>query len=71
MPKGTPKPIVEKLANALRQALKDPALVQRFQEMSAIIATPEQTTPEALRAFLKSDVERWKTTLKNAGVQPE
>lgn len=70
-PKGTPKVVVEKIAQALRQALRDPALVQRFQEMSALIASPEQATPEALGSFLKMDVERWKTALKNAGVHPE
>ncbi len=70
-PKGTPKVVVEKIAAALRQALREPALVQRFQDMSAQIASPEQATPEALRSFLKTDVERWKTALKNAGVQPE
>ena len=70
-PKGTPKVVIEKIASALRQALRDPALVQRFQEMSALIASPEQATPEALGSFLKRDVERWKTALKNAGVRPE
>lgn len=70
-PKGTPKVVVEKIASALRQALRDPALVQRFQEMSASIASPEQATPEALGSFLKMDVERWKTALKNAGIRPE
>jgi tripartite-type tricarboxylate transporter receptor subunit TctC len=69
--KGTPKPVVDKLAAALRVALKDPVLVQRFQEMSSQIYPPEQVNPEALRSFLRSEVNRWKTTLKNAGVQPE
>ena len=70
-PKGTPKPVIDKLAAALRQALRDPALSGRLQEMSALIATPEQASPEFLRAHIKSDVERWKTTLKAAGVKPE
>lgn len=70
-PKGTPKVVVEKIATALRQALREPALVQRYQDMSALIASQEQATPESLSSFLKMDVDRWKTTLKNAGVQPE
>ena len=70
-PKGTPKPVLDKLATALRAALKDPVLVQRFQEMSSQIYPPEQVTPEGLKVFLKSEVARWKTTLQRAGVQPE
>jgi tripartite-type tricarboxylate transporter receptor subunit TctC len=69
--KGTPKPVIEKLAAALRVALKDPVLVQRFQEMSSQIYPPEHVNPDALRGFLRNEVARWKTTLKNAGVQPE
>jgi len=70
-PKGTPKAVVEKLASALRLALRDQTLMQRYQDMSALIASQEQASPEALRTFLRADVDRWKVALKNAGVQPE
>ena len=70
-PKGTPRAVVDKLSAALRVALKDPQLVQKYNEMSAIIATQEQATPEYLKRFLKSDVERWRLAMKAAGVQPE
>jgi len=70
-PKGTPRVVVEKLAASLRLALRDPALVQRYQEMSALISSQEQATPDALRTYLKADVDRWKKVLKEAGVKPE
>jgi tripartite-type tricarboxylate transporter receptor subunit TctC len=70
-PKGTPRVVIDKLSAALRVALKDPQLVQKYTEMSAIIATPEQATPEFLKGFLKNDLERWKVAMKAAGVQPE
>ena len=70
-PKNTPKAMVDKLNIALRAALREPELVQRYNDMSALIAKPEQSTPEALRAFLKADVERWRTTLLAAGIKPE
>jgi tripartite-type tricarboxylate transporter receptor subunit TctC len=70
-PKGTPRAVVDKLAAALRKALEDPVLVPRFQDMSAIIATRDQATPEALRSFLRSDVDRWKAAMKDAGIRPE
>jgi tripartite-type tricarboxylate transporter receptor subunit TctC len=70
-PKGTPKEVITRLEQSLREALKDPNLVERYQEMSASIASPAQANPEALQVFLKSDVERWKTALKAAGIQAE
>jgi hypothetical protein len=70
-PKGTPKEVVDRLAVSLRDTLKDPVIIERYQDMSASIATPAQATPEALQNFLKADVERWKTALKAAGIQAE
>jgi len=70
-PKGTPKEVVDRLAASLRDTLKDPVIIERYQDMSASIATPAQATPEALQNFLKADVERWKTALKAAGIQAE
>ncbi len=70
-PKGTPKEVVDRLATSLRDTLKDPVIIERYQDMSASIATPAQATPEALQNFLKADVERWKTALKAAGIQAE
>jgi tripartite-type tricarboxylate transporter receptor subunit TctC len=69
--KNTPKAVIDKLNMALRAALREPELVQRYSDMSALIAKPEQSNPEALRVFLKADVDRWKTTLLAAGIKPE
>jgi len=70
-PKGTPKPIIDRLNVSLKDALKDPMLVQKFQEMSSSIATTEQIKPEYLTNFLKSEVDKWSKTLREAGVKPE
>ena len=56
---------------AVQQALHDAALVKPYQEMGASIASSEQANPDALRRFLKGDVERWKAAMKNAGIAPE
>jgi tripartite-type tricarboxylate transporter receptor subunit TctC len=70
-PRGTPRPVVEKLAAALRQALVDPVFVQRCNEMNALIVPADRATPDALKGRLTKDVERWKTTLRAVGIQPE
>jgi tripartite-type tricarboxylate transporter receptor subunit TctC len=70
-PKGTPKPVIDRLVLSLNTALKDPVLVQRFSEMDAMIVPPSYATPTYLGNFLKADVERWKVAMKNAGIKPE
>lgn len=70
-PKDTPKPVIDRFVKALNVALKDPALVNRFNEMDAAVATPAMANPAALSKFLAADIERWKTAMKNAGVKPQ
>lgn len=67
-PKGTPKPIIDTLAKALQQALADPALIQRFGELGTYVVSKDKATPEALRAQLKSEIEKWGPIIKKAGV---
>ena len=70
-PRGTPKPIVDKLSEALQAALKDPALVARFAELSMAPVEQERATPAALEAFLKAEIEKWGRIIKQAGIQPQ
>ena len=67
-PKGTPKPIIDKLAAALSHALKDPTLKQRFADLGTQPSSDDQAKPEALRAHLKAEIDRWGPIIKKAGV---
>jgi tripartite-type tricarboxylate transporter receptor subunit TctC len=67
-PKGTPRPVVGKLSEALRAAVSDPAVRKRIEEVGALPATDETATPEYLGRMLKSDIERWSVVIKAAGV---
>jgi tripartite-type tricarboxylate transporter receptor subunit TctC len=66
-PKGTPKAVVEKLARALRDALRDPTVQQRFADLGAEGVAESRATPEALRAHLKAEIDRWAPIIKKAG----
>ncbi|WP_287066527.1 tripartite tricarboxylate transporter substrate binding protein BugD [Ramlibacter sp.] len=66
-PKGTPKPILEKMNAAVRTALKDPMVVQRMAEMGAEIVPDSQLTPEALQVKLKTEIDKWGPIIKAAG----
>ena len=67
-PKGTPKPIVAKLSEALQAAVADPAVRTRIEELGAVPATGQTATPEYLARMLKSDIERWAVVIKAAGI---
>jgi tripartite-type tricarboxylate transporter receptor subunit TctC len=67
-PKGTPKAVIDKLAAAMQQALKEPDFRKRMSDLGATVYTPEQSTPAALTAQLKSEIERWTPVIKAAGV---
>ncbi len=66
-PKGTPKPIIEKLTWALQTALANPTLVKRFDELGTVPASKQAATPEALRKHLKSEIDKWGPIIKKAG----
>ena len=67
-PKGTPKPVVETLTKALQVALKDATVKQRFNDLGTDPIAEKRATPEALRAHLKAEIERWTPIIKKAGV---
>ena len=66
-PKGTPKPVVDQLSNALRVALKDPVVKQRFADLGTEPVAESRARPEALRAHLKSEIDRWGPIITKAG----
>ena len=67
-PKGTPKPVIDKLSHALQEGLKDPVVKQRFNELGTDPVDPKRGTPEALRSHLKSEIDKWAPIIKKAGV---
>jgi tripartite-type tricarboxylate transporter receptor subunit TctC len=66
-PKGTPKPIVDKVSEALRVALKDHTVKVRFADLGTQPEPDSRATPEAHRAYLKAEVEKWAPIIKAAG----
>lgn len=67
-PKGTPKPVIAKLTKALQIAVKDPTVIQRFNDLGAEAVSEDRATPEALRKHLKAEIDRWGPIIKKAGV---
>jgi len=66
-PKGTPKPAIDRLARALQEALRDPIVQQRFADLGAEGVAESRATPEALRAHLRAELDKWAPIIKKAG----
>lgn len=67
-PKGTPRLVVDRLVTALREALRDPLVKSRFAELGTEPVAEARVSPETLRSFLKSEVDRWGPIIRKAGV---
>ena len=67
-PKGTPKAVLDKINAALRFAMDDPAVKQRMQDLSADIPPADKMTPNALKTFLESEINKWGPVIRKAGI---
>jgi tripartite-type tricarboxylate transporter receptor subunit TctC len=67
-PKGTPKPVIDKLVAALQEAIKDETVKKRFADLGAETMPVSQANPEALRNHLKAEIDKWGPLIKKAGV---
>jgi tripartite-type tricarboxylate transporter receptor subunit TctC len=66
VPAGTPKPIVDKLADALNKAMADPEVVKALNA-AGTDAFPSKS-PEDFTAFVKSERVRYKAVIEAANV---
>jgi tripartite-type tricarboxylate transporter receptor subunit TctC len=67
-PKGTPKPVIDRLVAALQETLKDDTVKKRFADLGATTYGPDKATPQALQAHLKAEIDKWSPLIKKAGV---
>jgi len=65
-PKGTPKEIVDKLAEALNKALDDPATAEKLGKLGGTVPPKAERGPDYLRKTVASDIPRWAPILKEA-----
>src|SRR5438270_5442404 len=67
-PKGTPKPVLDKLVGALQDSVKDEGVRRKFADLGATTYPPDKATPAALQAHLKAEIDKWTPLIKKAGV---
>ncbi|MGX6566392.1 tripartite tricarboxylate transporter substrate-binding protein [Cupriavidus necator] len=70
-PKGTPPEVTARLTRALQQALKDPAVAKRLDDLGAEVVPVDKQTPEGLRTWLKAESDKWQPLLKTMKVEAD
>lgn len=68
-PRGLPKEAADKLVAALQTALQDPKVIERFASLGTEPVPLSLATPEALKAQLTAEVEKWGKVIRAAGVK--
>jgi tripartite-type tricarboxylate transporter receptor subunit TctC len=65
-PAGTPRPIVDKLNAAIREALQDPAIVDALRRLGA---QPVPSTPEEFAQHIAASTEKWAAVVRACGAK--
>jgi tripartite-type tricarboxylate transporter receptor subunit TctC len=66
VPAGTPLEIRSKISAELVSFLRDPTVVQRLKELTAVAGS---STPAEFTAYLKRDFEKWQRVVKETGIK--
>ncbi len=69
-PKGTPKPVIDRLVEGMQKSVADTDTRARLEAMGVAAVPVDQATPEALRAHLKREIDTLVPLLVRTGVQP-
>lgn len=67
-PKGTPRPVVDKLAAALKSVLEQPEVVAKLLDLGITAAF---TPGDEMAAVTARDIEAWKTVAKEANLKAD
>lgn len=65
-PAGTPRPVIEKLAKAARQAMHDPEAAATLRKQGY---EPNDADPDKFAAFIHSEFDRWSSVTRAAGIK--
>jgi tripartite-type tricarboxylate transporter receptor subunit TctC len=67
-PKGTPDSVIDTLNKALQNAVADPALLKIWAGEDVSVFPPDQRSPAAAAAFLRSEIARWGQVIRDNNI---
>ena len=65
-PKGTPKPIIDKIHAEVVKVLTDPVVKENSERTGNY---PVTSTPEQFAAFIRKEADRWSNAIKDTGIK--
>ena len=68
-PKGTPPDVIARLNGAIREALADAKVRERFKAVGQEVWPANEQTPAALAAKQKAEIARWAPAINEAGIK--
>jgi len=68
-PKGTPKPVIDKLSASLQKAVQDPDVKARLASIGTAPVSPDLAVPAKLREHLQREINTLGPLLQKAGIQ--
>jgi tripartite-type tricarboxylate transporter receptor subunit TctC len=71
LPKGTPEAIVQRFHAAIIATLDTRSVQDELQQIGAIPIAPERRGSNYLAKFLRSEIDKWSTTIKAANIEVE
>ena len=66
-PKGTPEDVLVTLNNALKEAVKDPAFIQKQEGLGAVIVADDRVERKGHKDFVAKEIESWGKVIKANG----
>ncbi|MBX6317675.1 tripartite tricarboxylate transporter substrate binding protein [Pigmentiphaga sp.] len=63
-PRGTPQQVIELLSEKTREAMRDPGIQKRLEELGAVSVG---TTPQETKRYLDAEVKKWGEVVKASG----
>ncbi|MOA35377.1 Tripartite tricarboxylate transporter family receptor [compost metagenome] len=66
VPKGTPKPLVEKISSDMREVMSDP---KAKEKMIAAGSEFTPSTPEQFQSFVQKEIAKWAEAVKISGAR--
>jgi tripartite-type tricarboxylate transporter receptor subunit TctC len=71
LPAGTAQAIMQRLNEAMSDALDSPVVQTHLKDLGNTIALPQQRTPQYLAAFIRSEIAKWAVPIRASGVSLE
>jgi len=68
LPRDTPAAVVQKLHAAAVETLNSSSVQERLKTVGVTVVAPERRSPDYLRRFVDSEIEKWAATIKASGV---